>query len=302
VADASVAFGPLPDVVEIDAGADLDEPGVRAVAQAALESGQVLFLPERPFTLTDAERELMLDRAAIEPALAESRRHRGRPTLLFDTQARALEGTALPPAQRSVVEAMLGRYADWCRELVTALLPSFGAAAFQERITFRPGLRDHAQGLHVDSAKLHPTQGRSLLRVFCNIDPRGRPRVWEVGEAFEPLARRFLPAAPATPPLHRRLAARLGLAKPLRTAYDLAMDELHHAVKFDPDYQRAAPRKLVGFPSGSTWLAMPDVLLHGAVSGQYSLDQVFFVPVSALREPERSSLRILERLLDRRLV
>lgn len=301
MADRSIPFGALPEVVEIAADADLADPGLRAEAQAALESGQVVLLSDRGFALTDAERAQMLDRPVMEAAMRECERLRTRPTLLFDPQTRTIEASVLPPAERAVTEAMLGRYADWCRELVTTLLPDY-AVAFQERITFRPGLRNHAQGLHVDSARLHPTHGRSLLRIFCNIDPRGRPRVWEVGEAFEPMARRFLPPSPASPPLHRRLAERLGLGKPQRSAYDLLMEALHHAVKFDADYQRTAPRKLIGFPSGSTWLAMPDVILHGAVSGQYALDQVFFLPVSAMRESERSSLRILERLSGRRLV
>ena len=36
-----------------------------------------------------------------------------------------------------------------------------------------------------------PVQGRRLLRVFCNVNPRGEPRVWELGEPFDAVVQRF---------------------------------------------------------------------------------------------------------------
>ena len=40
----------------------------------------------------------------------------------------------------------------------------------------------NVQPLHIDSAYGYPTQGRGMLRIFCNIDPLDRPRVWQLGE------------------------------------------------------------------------------------------------------------------------
>ena len=37
------------------------------------------------------------------------------------------------------------------------------------------------------------------------------------------------------------------------------------------------------------------------MAGQYQLEQTFLLPVDAMREPERSPLRILERIKRRRL-
>ena len=34
--------------------------------------------------------------------------------------------------------------------------------------------------------------GTRLLRVFCNINPDGKPRLWRVGEPFAAHARRYL--------------------------------------------------------------------------------------------------------------
>ena len=40
---------------------------------------------------------------------------------------------------------------------------------------------------------------------------------------------------------------------------------------------------------------------HAATAGQYQLEQTFLLPVEAMREPERSPLRVLEKLKRRRL-
>ncbi|SFM20712.1 Kdo hydroxylase family protein [Nitrosomonas communis] len=33
-----------------------------------------------------------------------------------------------------------------------------------------------------------------MLRIFTNINPANGPRIWQLGEPFEPFMRRFLPA------------------------------------------------------------------------------------------------------------
>ena len=47
--------------------------------------------------------------------------------------------------------------------------------------------------LHVDSFPSQPSCGKRILRVFSNVNPDGRPRVWKVGEPFEAVARKFWP-------------------------------------------------------------------------------------------------------------
>jgi len=136
-----------------------------------------------------------------------------------------------------------------------------------------------------------------MLRVFCNISPEGRPRIWRVGEPFEPFARRYVPTA--RPPRTRHfetLLARLGVTHGRRTAYDHFMADIRGQVKRDAEYQRSGPQRVVSFPPGAAWIAITDLVLHGASSGQHSLDQTFFLPPETMRDPARSSLRILERL------
>ena len=55
------------------------------------------------------------------------------------------------------------------------------------------------------------------------------------------------------------------------------------------------------FPAGSTWLAFTDQVSHAASAGQYQLEQTFLVPVQTMLDEQRSPLRILERLKEKRL-
>jgi hypothetical protein len=67
-------------------------------------------------------------------------------------------------------------------------------------------------------------------------------------------------------------------------------------MKEDTAYQSAAPQLPFDFPPGSTWMAFTDQVSHAAMSGQHQLEQTFLLPVDAMLDPERSPLRILERL------
>ena len=94
----------------------------------------------------------------------------------------------------------------------------------------------------------------------------------------------------------------LGITKGLRTPYDDIMRQLRNIAKVDVDYQKNTARKVVEFPPGSSWVLFTDNVLHGALKGQYAFEQTFWLDVTAMREPERSLLRVLERLSARPLV
>jgi len=307
------ADGATIDVLTLEAGTNLEEPAVRRDAQEALEAGGVVFLPQGGFELTARERALLSDLRNIltqEPNSAN-----GRPTIIFDPARGkianfnfAFSGWKLVRAEvrravRPELEALMLRFGGWAERLIGGLVPSYLSVLDRDRITYRPNRRAAVQPLHVDSAYGYPTQGRGMLRVFCNIDPLDRPRVWHVGEPFEPFARRFLPAVHLrSPSWTAATLARLGIVGGAQTPYDRMIAELRRLGKGDEAYQRTAPRRVVEFPSGSAWIAITDLVLHGAVSGQHSLDQTFFLPATGMRDAGRSSLRILERLSGQRLV
>jgi hypothetical protein len=73
-------------------------------------------------------------------------------------------------------------------------------------------------------------------------------------------------------------------------------------MKADTEYQVAAPQSRFEFPPGSTWMAFTDQVSHAAMAGQFQLEQTFLLPIDAMLDPQRSPLRILERLVGRRLV
>lgn len=142
----------------------------------------------------------------------------------------------------------------------------------------------------------------NILRVFCNVDPANRPRRWQVGEPFERFANRYVGSIPLrSVGWSEALLARLGLVGP-KAPYDQLIADLRSAGRREKEYERTAPREIIEFPCGSTWIAITDLVLHGGLSGQHSLDQAFFLPAAGMRDPSRSSLRILERMTRRQLV
>jgi len=98
-----------------------------------------------------------------------------------------------------------------------------------------------------------------------------------------------------------RLLALVRVTKTPRTPYDALMLQLHDRMKEDETFQRTSAQTAIDFPAGSTWLAFTDQVSHAAMSGQYQLEQTFLVSVAAMQSPDRSPLRVLERLKSRRL-
>ena len=49
-------------------------------------------------------------------------------------------------------------------------------------------------------------------------------------------------------------------------------------------------------------MAFTDQVSHAAMAGQFQLEQTFLLPIDAMLDPQRSPLRILERLIGRPLV
>jgi len=270
-----------------------------AAAQAALERGEVVVLPGHGVTLEPDERPL-LDADASD----------GRAkNISFDVSGDRIGGAALDSEKLETARRMMRRFAGWAQALVGSLAPGYAPALKLGKTSFRPcevegralSPRKDDRRLHVDAFPSQPVQGRRILRVFANIDPEGRPRVWNVGEPFSAFAEHFAPKVGTPSAARARLAGALAFSKGRRTAYDQLMLGLHDTAKQDDAYQASAPRQQVGFPGGSSWVVFTDATLHAALKGQHALEQTFFLPVEAMAEPAASPLRVLERLTARRL-
>lgn len=273
-------------------------PEIQSAALQALEQGCVLFMPRLNFPLTVAERPFL-----SAETVGKSK------NVSFDIHTGKLHGSRHEAPQAAPLRAMMQRYAESSRALITRLLPRYPAHMTQARTSFRPveiagrttSWRKDDTRLHVDSFPATPVQGRRLLRVFHNGNPDGRSRSWRIGEPFETVAKRY--ASALTDPLwgSSQLLHWLHVTKTRRSAYDHFMLQLHDLMKADAAYQTSAEQTAFEFPPGSSWIVFTDQVSHAVMSGQFLFEQTFYLPVDALQDPASSPLRVLERLKGRPL-
>ena len=196
----------------------------------------------------------------------------------------------------------MARFGTWAADVIAELFPTYPSVLAEDRITYRPHQRSTRQLLHIDSTYGYPTEGRGMLRLFCNVDPTGRPASMAGRRAVRVLRPPVrLGGARTRGRMAESWSSRLKIRRGRRTLYDEVIAEIRRLGKRDKAYQRSAPREIVEFLSGSSWLAITDLVPHGAISGRHSLDQTFFLPATGMSDPHRSSLYILEKLTGRRL-
>ena len=266
---------------------------------AALEGGQVVVLPHLAFNLLPEEESFLSSNWSDKKAKNISLRPNA-----------GLRGATGSELDMLALRGMIERFADQSQQLISKILPSYVPNLTVANTSFRPfevearmsSYRKDDTRLHPDAFPSNPTQGTRLLRVFNNVNPNGKPRVWRVGEPFTQMANQFLPKTKALLPLQAWLMKTLHITKRTRTEYDHRMLQLHDLVKADMDYQKNSPQQSVNFMPGTTWIVYSDQVLHAAMSGQYMFEQTFHLPVSGLKNPETAPLRVLEKMLKRSLI
>jgi hypothetical protein len=270
-----------------------------APALDALESGQLLFLGERPFVLKATEVHLLNPRY-----LAPKSKNIG-----YHAHTQRLWGAAGTAEDLQLLQGLIHRFAEFSQALMQELFPSYTAHLQMGRTSFRPAAvsnrrtsyRKDDRLLHVDAFPATPNQGRRILRVFSNVNPQGEPRIWNIGQPFAAVADYFLPTIKAPWPGKHHLMHGLKLTKSRRSLYDHYMLYLHDKMKADSEYQQQAISQRLELPAGSTWVVATDQVSHAALSGQYLLEQTFYLPVEAMQHPEQSPLRVLEKKLGMRM-
>jgi len=291
------------DVLEVldrtawDAPFTADEQS-RAIG--ALEAGRVVCLPHLAFPIAAAEEKFL-----AQDALDNSRKN-----ISLDPATGKCQGAGYAGAELTELAAMLDRYGKATDGLVRGLYPGYAATLRQARTSFRPAEisgrqtspRHDDRRLHVDAFPTRPMHGQRILRVFNNVAPDGVLRQWRVGEDFENFARLYAPKVRAPLPGQFALMELFGLTKGRRSAYDHLMLGLHDTGKLDDAYQARSPHAEVAFAPGTTWMCFTDSVLHAAMSGRCAFEQTFHIPVSAMAHPEKSPLRVLERLTGKALV
>jgi hypothetical protein len=270
--------------IPIDGWDDAIEPSLRMAARSALERGRVLLFPRLAFELESDEREF------LDPKVADGKAK----NISLDPETGRLQGMSVRGEQEQRLAAMVARFGSGATRFVERLL-GYGNIE-RARTSYRPvevegrvysPIKDDRL-LHVDAFPSRPMRGRRILRFFANVAPQ-RSRAWEVGEPFEAFAAKFLPRVrPSAPGKCSR--------------YDELMLALHDACKRDANYQTTGPHAALSFPPRSCWLVYTDQVLHAALGGAFALEQTFHLDVDEMAEPERSPLKVLERMSGRALV
>lgn len=260
----------------------------------ALESGRVLFFPNMPFQLQDHEY------AFLTPSIAQPKRK----NVSYNLNTNAISGVVGNNRTQQELRLMMNRFARKSQEFIENLLPNYTGKMEHARTSYRPvqvqgrqsSYRKDDTRLHVDAFPSTPMKGKRILRVFSNINP-DEPRVWRLGAEFSKVAEKFLPQVPEPNQLMARLLKTLKITRGMRTKYDHYMLMMHNLMKADTVYQTTVEQEEFQFPTGSTWMVYTDQVSHAAMSGQYVLEQSFYVPVSAMADQTRAPLRVLENSL-----
>lgn len=274
---------------------------LQASAIHHLENGNILFMPKLPFLLLPEE-QLTLS--------TDMSNHKAK-NISFNSRNQQLSGFNAKLDHPIMLKLMMARFAHYAQTLIDQLLPSYRHAIQIGRTSYRPieihgrkpkSYRKDDTRLHVDAFPASPNQGRRILRVFSNINPNGQNRVWRYGEPFEKVVNRFLPTIRRPWPGRSMILNTLGITKTYCTDYDYIMLNIHNNMKADMRYQKTAVQGEIHFEPGNTWIVQTDHVSHAALSGQFLLEQTFYLPVEAMKNPELSPLRILEAAKGRRLV
>jgi hypothetical protein len=281
-------------------GWDTQFPAVtQEMATSGLEDGAVVMLPGLEFSLSEAEKKL------LDPRVLGKAKN-----VAYTPWTGKISHTSCVGEEAETMRAMIARYSDHAQKLMKALFPHYQSKLKVQRASFRPAeiagrkssWRKDDTRLHVDAFPASPVYGERIIRMFCNVNPVGKPRVWRLGEPFENVAKRFLPGIGRPFPGSAQLMYWVRLTKKPRSEYDHYMTRIHDAMKSSMEYQSSVGQAPIEIAPGTTWITFTDSVSHAALSGQHQFEQTFALPVAGMHDASKSPLRILERLTGRALI
>jgi hypothetical protein len=275
------------------------QPSPRLDWASDLESGKVLHFNALPFALSQQEQSFFRD-DLLDP------RHRN---ISLDALGQ-LKGLNQQLGSATQVSELILRFRACANELVHSAFPKYKEYLRVAPTSFRPkevesrkqSVRADDKRLHVDAFPTRPNYGERILRVFLNINPNGKPRVWRIGEPFEDIAKRFMPEIKPYSRFRAQLLNQFKLTKSLRSEYDHLMLGLHDGMKRSNEYQTASPQLTYEFMPGSVWVCFSDQTSHAAMAGQFMMEQTYHLPAQAMYNPSSSPLAILTKLAQKELI
>lgn len=259
---------------------------------SSLEEGKIIYLPNHSIELSPKDSNL----------LSESILDKNTKNISYDYKKNKLSGLNKATNMQDDMQELMHRYALFTRDLVSVLLPDYLPHLIWGRTSYRPAQingrnsskRKDDTLVHVDAFPSTPVNGLRIFRIFCNINPHGEPRVWHVGEPFPKVIKRFAKQLPKYSKIKAHILNLIQATKSKRSAYDHYMLHTHDSMKLDDKYQTDLLKKIVHFPPQSTWMVFTDQVSHAALSGQFLLEQTFYLPVEVMDNPSSSPFKQLE--------
>jgi 3-deoxy-D-manno-oct-2-ulosonic acid (Kdo) hydroxylase len=288
------------EIIDIKSWKESISPALQDKAVQALENGKILYFPHLPFSMSQEE-SFFFNPNLVDPKAKN---------ISYDPKKDQLGKVLCTGEKAKQLKEMMQRYAATSRQFLEALIPHYKSTLVQARTSFRPveifgrksSYRKDDTRLHVDAFPSSPVKGNRLLRLFTNVNPEGKPRVWRAGEPFADVVNKIAPRVAGPKPLVAKLLNFLKVTKDLRTSYDHYMLQIHDEMKRDMEYQRVVPQEEIRFPPGSSWLVYTDQVSHAAMAGQHVFEQTFYLPVNGLKNRATSPLACLEKYYHQSLV
>lgn len=258
----------------------------------SLELGKIIFLPNL-FFAPNAEEKCLLDEEVLDTKSKN---------ISYDYISAKISGIKKSSNLAVNAQQFMHKYALFSKHLIDNFFPSYAKNIVWGRTSFRPAEIDGRKTskrkddtrIHVDAFPATPVAGKRILRVFCNINPYGAPRVWHVGEPFADLIQKFNSKIPKYNHLKANLLYMTRLTKKKRTEYDHYMLNLHDKMKLDDDYQHKLHKTRIEFPANSSWIVYTDKVSHAALSGQHLLEQTFYLAIEKMQDSKLAPISYLQ--------
>ena len=276
-----------------------------------LEEGQILFFDHIPYDFPETDRQFLLQQRQSDSRIHKNISYRPSQDVLRGSVADSKEDV-------EHLHNIMRHFSEEVTRLLTRVLAPYSAHWKLDYASYRPeeeqnrdlSLHKRNDLLHVDAFPSRPTRGGRILRCFTNINPT-RTRNWLTTDRFPVLAEKFARNAGLddiardgddSGKIFNSLKRAVGIKTINRSAYDKFMLRFHDYLKENEDFQKNCRKIHINFPPMATWMCYTDSVPHAVLSGQYALEQTFIIPVRALVTPEKSPLRVLEKIAGRTLV
>jgi 3-deoxy-D-manno-oct-2-ulosonic acid (Kdo) hydroxylase len=306
----------LIDISEEELNHFFSKPNVGQKYCEELEEGNILFFSKYPFEFPQEELDFLLSQKQTG---AENRKN-----IAYKPQANKMTNfVRSSPEQEERLLQIMRLFSQRTARFLSRLLTPYSEKWRLDYASFRPfeeesrSLRTRARNdlLHVDAFPTRPLHGSRILRFFININPK-ESRLWTTSLPFDQLALTFGGKQHGVPfpkgvsatlgqkilTLSKKGAQKLGLPIVLRSPYDTFMLQFHHFLKENNTFQQSCHKDFWEFPPQSCWAVFTDKVSHAATAGQYALEQTLIIPTSALVQPAKAPVAVLERLASKPMV